>query len=172
MLERSLQGTSQSIGPGQVDGGSTMLIIQFYKSVGEYGYLSNLFPCNIELWGRVFPSAEHAYQYRKFKDRKIADWAMTAPAPRFIAILAHGLFPYDVTENWTTLKIDVMREVLFQKFRQNPELFTKLKVETEGKELQEASKSDKFWGIGKKGDGQNMLGKLLMELRDRGFNNA
>jgi predicted NAD-dependent protein-ADP-ribosyltransferase YbiA (DUF1768 family) len=30
----------------------------------------------------------------------------------------------------------------------------------------EASKTDAFWGLGKKGNGKNMLGVLLMELRD------
>jgi hypothetical protein len=32
--------------------------------------------------------------------------------------------------------------------------------------LIETSSIDAFWGIGKKGIGKNMLGKLLMEVRD------
>lgn len=50
------------------------------------------------------------------------------------------------------------------KFDQHPELKGKLMATGEA-EIIEDSKTDAFWGIGKKGTGKNMLGKMLMELR-------
>ncbi len=58
-----------------------------------------------------------------------------------------------------------MKEVLNKKF-QNPELKEKL-LSTGTAILIEDSKTDNFWGIGKKGEGKNMLGKLLMEIREQ-----
>ena len=40
-------------------------------------------------------------------------------------------------------------------------------METGDAKLFEDSKSDAFWGTGKKGNGMNMLGLLLMEERER-----
>lgn len=58
-----------------------------------------------------------------------------------------------------------MRFILREKFRQNPILMNILKS-TGDKYLYEASPYDDYWGTGKHGTGKNMLGQLLMELRD------
>ena len=50
------------------------------------------------------------------------------------------------------------------KFEQHPDLARNL-VATGDARLVEESNMDAFWGIGKKGIGQNMLGVLLMEVR-------
>jgi len=39
-------------------------------------------------------------------------------------------------------------------------------MDTADAALIETSNMDAFWGTGKKGIGKNMLGKLLMEVRD------
>jgi N-glycosidase YbiA len=38
---------------------------------------------------------------------------------------------------------------------------------THPRQLIEESNTDAFWGLGKKGNGRNMLGVLLMETRER-----
>jgi ribA/ribD-fused uncharacterized protein len=148
--------------------GKIMLIetttIFFYRAAGESGYLSNLFPAEIEFEGKKFATAEHAYQYGKFADKTIADWVMTAPKPHLVAILAHGLFSWDVAKGWAAKKVDRMKAVVSAKFAQHPELQTKL-LETHQANLVENSNMDPFWGLGKKGTGKNMLGKILMEVR-------
>ena len=67
--------------------------------------------------------------------------------------------------DWEEIKVEVMRWALKKKFTQNPRLRDAL-VKTGNAELIEDAPWDKFWGDGGNGDGQNMLGKLLMELRE------
>lgn len=140
-------------------------VIRFYRSTGEYGFLSNLYPCPVEYEGETFPTSEHAYQRGKFTHKRHWDWVSKAPEPRFVCIVAHNLFPYDVVPGWTHLKVSRMSGVLRAKFSQNQNLKEKL-LATHPKILIEASKTDNFWGIGKKGNGKNMLGKILMEIRE------
>jgi ribA/ribD-fused uncharacterized protein len=139
--------------------------IYFYKSTGQYGFLSNLYKSELEFEGETFPTSEHAYQRGKFNNQKHWDWVSQAPEPRFVCIVAHNLFPYDVVPRWSQLKLSRMRAVVRAKFMQNEDLREKL-LATYPATLIENSKTDTFWGIGKNGKGKNMLGKLLMEVRE------
>lgn len=142
----------------------TTFFIKFYKATGEFGYLSNLFKRTIEFEGRLFETAEHAYQHGKFSNVKTREWAMKAPYPHLLAILAHGLFAWDITTDWSKIKVRRMHDVVLAKFTQHADLKSKL-LETGDKVLIENSKTDSFWGVGKKGNGTNMLGKILMNVR-------
>ena len=138
-------------------------IIKFYRASGKYGFLSNLYKHPIIMNGIEYKTSEHAYQSFKFKDPEVRNWAIQCPKPHIIACLAHNLLVWDIVENWTRIKVDRMYEVLKIKFY-DPELKQKL-IDTRDSILFENSKSDSFWGGGKKGTGKNMLGKLLMKVR-------
>ena len=138
--------------------------IKFYSSSGEHGFLSNLFRAPVEFEGRKFRSSEEAYQFGKPKDPAVAEWLVSAPKQHLCAIAAHSLLAFDMREDWNSIKVDRMRRVIEAKFTQNPEL-KELLLKTGNAVLVEESKTDAFWGIGKKGNGKNMLGTLLMELR-------
>lgn len=140
--------------------------IRFYKANNkDYGFLSNLFKRTLIFEGREFNTSEHAYQYGKFAKKEVAEWAMQAPAPHLLAILAHGLFRWDVVPNWNNIKNDRMKQVLREKFTQHEDLKEKL-LNTKNSILIEESKTDAYWGCGKNGKGKNMLGILLMEVRE------
>ncbi len=144
--------------------------IRFYRATGDFGFLSNLYPAPITIednpWsGRTFPDSERAYQFMKPKDIRVAEWLVNAPYSDVCATSAHALLTFRVRPNWNQIKVGVMRKVLWEKFKQHKELYNKLQ-ETKGLGLIEASNGDHFWGIGKNGLGKNMLGELLMELRD------
>lgn len=139
--------------------------IRFYRSNGKHGFLSNLFVHKMTFEGMEFASAEHAYQYGKSNKAVIRDYIRSAPYPRLAAIVGHGLFLYDVVPNWHAAKVERMRKVLEAKFS-DPVLKQKL-IETGDDPLIEDSKTDAFWGLGKKGIGLNMLGNLLMERRKK-----
>lgn len=140
--------------------------IRFYRSDGKFGFLSNLYPCRVLFEQRIFRNSEEAYQFGKPKDLKVAEWIVAAPVPSLTAIAAHSLplLGYQIKPDWKDIKLERMREVLFAKFTQNRKLAEKL-LATGDKVLIEASKTDAYWGIGRKGTGENMLGKLLMEVR-------
>ena len=143
-----------------------MGIVKFYKSSWDYGFLSNLFKAPVSFEGKKFRSSEEAYQYGKPVEKEVAEWIVSAPHQRQVAQAAHSLLPYDIVPDWNKIKVERMRRVVEAKFAQNKELKQKL-LDTGDNILLEDSPTDKFWGIGAKGDGENVLGKLLMELREK-----
>lgn len=142
--------------------------IRFYRSNEKpYGIFSNLFKCPIEFEGRLYPTAEHAYQAGKAQKTKVREWILAAPSPSLAAMAAHGLYTWDIVPHWNEIKFDRMRRVLLAKFTQHPQLRAIL-LSTGEKRLVEAGTTNnavnRLWGeVG--GVGQNMLGKMLMELR-------
>lgn len=156
--------------------------IRFYRACGRFRFLSNLHRLQVPLWlpdefdkgGELFwkavyfETSEAAYQYGKPLKQEVANWIVSAPYPRNCAIAAHSLPWYDVRPKWNEIKVDRMRRVLRLKFDRNERrpLWEAL-LDTGDAVLIEDSKTDAFWGIGKKGNGKNMLGRLLMELRDQ-----
>lgn len=130
--------------------------------VAEYRWLSNFFPCRVEWEGRVYGSAEAAYQSGKYPaaERDV----FTTLDPDTAKKLSRTQ-PYD-TAAWEARKERTMREVVTAKFAQNPELAKKLAA-TGDRLLEETNWwGDKIWGVFQ-GEGQNQLGKLLMDVRAR-----
>lgn len=67
-------------------------------------------------------------------------------------------------DDWEEVKIQIMYEVVYAKFSQNPEL-KKLLLETGDRYLEEGNTwKDTFWGT-VKGEGKNCLGQILMLVR-------
>ena len=143
--------------------------IRFYRaSEKPYGALSNLYRRTLVFEGQVFPTSEHAYQAGKARKPEVREWLMAAPTPALLAMAAHGLYYWDITPGWSSSKFDRMRAVLRAKFGQNPDL-AELLVSTGDARLVESASVDnkvnRLWGE-VKGVGQNMLGIILMEIRE------
>jgi len=88
-------------------------IIKFYRTTGDYGFLSNLYKKSIIFEGREFPTSEHAYQFGKFKDEITREWAMNAPKPHLLSILSHGLFSWEEIAN----NLDMDKPITFEVYR-------------------------------------------------------
>lgn len=98
-----------------------LLEIKFYRSNEKpYGVFSNLYPSPLQFEGKLYPTAEHAYQAGKARKPEVRDWILSAPSPALAAMAAHGLYTWDVTPNWAEIKFDRMRRVLRAKFEQHP----------------------------------------------------
>ena len=70
--------------------------------------------------------------------------------------------------DWKSINIAVMRHALELKFASNQEKITRLMKDTDDLPIVEISKRDAFWGANPSGEllvGENILGRLLMELR-------
>ena len=143
--------------------------IRFYRANDpEVGFFSNLYRRAMEFEGATYPTAEHAYQAGKARKKEVRDWLMAAPSPALLAMAAHGLYYWDVTPGWSTAKFGRMRAVLLAKFSQHDDLRCAL-LHTGQARLVESATVDnsvnRLWGE-VNGVGQNMLGTLLMEVRD------
>ena len=144
--------------------------IRFYRaSEKPYGAFSNLFRRTIEFEGESYPTSEHAYQAGKARKPEVKKWLMAAPSPALLAMAAHGLYYWDVSPGWSQKKFDRMRGVLRAKFTQHADL-QELLLATGSVRLVETATVDnevnRLWGE-VNGEGRNMLGELLMELRER-----
>lgn len=130
---------------------------------GEYRFLSNFWYVDVELDGVVYPTLEHAYQAAKTDDPKKRDIILHKPTPGSAKREARW---FTRTPGWEQIKVDVMLSLLRKKFS-NPKMKERL-LATGDKILQEGNDwGDNFWGIEKRtGKGKNMLGKLIMTVRD------
>jgi len=149
--------------------------IRFYRANEKpYGVFSNLYRRDIEFEGTVYKTAEHAYQAGKPRKAAVREWLMAAPSAALLAMAAHGLYYWDVTPGWSIKKFDRMRRVLRAKFTQHADL-RELLLSTGDARLIESATTDnpvnRLWGE-VNGVGKNMLGTMLMELRDELAENA
>ena len=143
--------------------------IRFYRANEKpYGAFSNLHRRPVVFEGREYPTAEHAYQAGKARKDAVREWVLSAPSPSLVAMAAHGLYPWDIASDWSKVKFDRMRDVLRAKFRQHEDL-RELLLSTRDARLVESATVDnpvnRTWGE-VNGKGKNMLGVLLMEVRE------
>lgn len=144
--------------------------IRFYRANEKpYGAFSNLYKREVLFEGIVYPTSEHAYQAGKALKVEVKEWILAAPTPALAAMAAHGLYTWDVVPNWASIKFDRMRGVLRAKFEQHADLAALL-VSTGSARLVESANVDnavnRTWGE-VNGKGKNMLGVMLMELREQ-----
>lgn len=135
--------------------------ISFYSRKEEYGWLSNFERCKQIVDGIVYKTNEHYYQSQKAKEPNVFFWITSAPSPYLAMIAGRGLRPYEMVSDWENKKVNIMLKGLRAKFSQNKELKQKL-LNTGDSILHEDSPTDMFWGR----KGKDMLGKLLMHVRD------
>ena len=129
---------------------------------GEYAFLSNMYEAPIILGGVNYTCAEAAFQAVKLKDKpqRTQFQNISGPAAKALGRRVH------LREDWNEIRVDVMRWIIHEKFKQNPSLLKKL-LSTNNIELIEGNTwNDRFWGVCN-GSGQNWLGKILMEERSK-----
>lgn len=131
----------------------------------DFRFLSNFWPTPVKLSGDVYPTVEHAYQAAKTLDpeerKRIRE--IGAPGRARTAGKSVALRPA-----WDDIRLNVMRDLVWQKFSEYPDLRTKL-LATGDADLAEGNTwDDVFWGTdAETGKGENNLGKILMETRTR-----
>jgi len=128
---------------------------------GKYFFLSNFYEYPILYDGVFYKSSEHAYQAQKTFDADEIEAIKGAKTPGKSKRLAKEA---TIREDWESVKIDVMRDVLWAKFS-NPDLCKELLATGSAYLIEGNDWEDHFWGICD-GKGKNILGKLLMEIRD------
>lgn len=140
--------------------------VRFYEH--DFYVLSNFsaFTLNWRNWR--FDTSEAAYHYEKF----IGGGARADVIARCILCASSAHEAFKIAEynkalrrpDWDDVKVGIMRDILRAKAAQHEYVRRKL-LATGDRELVEDSWRDDFWGWGPNRDGQNMLGKLWMEVR-------
>jgi len=144
---------------------------------GEYRFLSNFYDCLVDVKGRLFASSEHAYQAAKTLDPVWQNDIRLARSPLAAKKLGRQA---PLRPDWNDVKIDVMRFVLAQKFKERSALADKLVLTFPHDLVEGNDHGDDFWGcvlVNRTtpwdGDeevpcwsGDNWLGRLLMERRE------
>lgn len=129
---------------------------------GEYRFLSNFYPCQVTLDNETYPSVEHAYQAAKTLDMEERTVLRTTGPANIVKKLGRRV---TVRSDWESVKIEIMSDLVWQKFSNNTELKNKL-LDTGNCELVEGNWwNDTFWGVCN-GSGHNYLGQILMAVRN------
>ena len=132
---------------------------------GIFRWLSNFYPlengvCLDEIY---YPSVENVFQACKWPHDQREQFTTCSPGQ---AKRLGKLAPNFDQKKWTKKKYELMFELNWQKYHNNPILRSKL-ILTEGFHLEERNNwSDRFWGTDVNGIGENNLGIILMTIRD------
>jgi len=141
------------------------MAIKFYRTNEKYGCFSNFYKHGFELDGKWWPSSEHYFQAQKFYGTEAEETIRTIDSAFGAAQLGRSL-QLPLRRDWENVKDDVMRKAVYAKFSQNAEL-KRILLDTGDELLIENTTNDYYWGCGTNGNGKNMLGLILMEVRDR-----
>lgn len=129
-------------------------------------FLSNFYLKNITYRGHVYKSAEHLFQVEQCAEESDKEKIRNVMTPKLAKI--RGRFVKKIV-NWEQEKTEIMEKILRLKFRNSK--LKKLLQGTDNARLVELNyMHDTFWGVctcsTHKRTGMNMLGIILMKIRD------
>ena len=144
--------------------------VVFCKTREEFGGLSNMaakFPLRVN--GIVIRTSEALYQACRFPHMPDVQRLIIAQKSPMTAKMKSKSHYSQTREDWDAVRVRIMRWCLRAKLACNWESFRSLLLATGDRPIVELSKKDDFWGAKVRGDdmlvGANVLGRLLMELR-------
>ena len=162
-------------------------IIYFYghHKSKKYGLFSQFFPCHFEKDHQSYSCAEQwmmAGKARTFQDNKTLQSILNEHNPAEIKQFGRTVGKPAAAQafngqQWDAVKYNIVLEGNRLKFQQNERLMKTL-LSTGQAILVEAAGNDRVWGIGisveeakngKKWNGENLLGKCLMAVRQEMF---
>ena len=146
--------------------GANMKKIDSFRN--EYFFLSNFYEAPVFYDGIEFRNNEAAFQAQKVAPTQ-GEKPFIDPRREFV-----GLNPSEakklgrrvrLRKDWESVKVGIMKEIVRAKFEQNKDLAEKL-IQTGNAILEEGNGwGDRTWGT-VNGQGKNLLGKILMEVRE------
>lgn len=130
----------------------------FFK---DHRFLSNFHECKIIYSGLVYLNTEAAYQSAKTNSAVMRQMFTTM---RAVDARRAGQ-KLELRSDWHAIRKPVMERITLIKFMSHPELKDAL-LATGDKYLEETNYwQDKFWGRDIEHNGENNLGKILIEVR-------
>jgi ribA/ribD-fused uncharacterized protein len=130
---------------------------------GQFRFLSNFYLSPVHISPYTFPSAEHAFQAMKTLDPAACERIQAVKTPAEAKRLGRLVTKRPDWDAW--YRVYAMHTVLSEKFTPSTSLADQL-LDTGDAILQEGNNwGDTYWGVCN-GKGQNMLGVLLMCVRE------
>jgi N-glycosidase YbiA len=139
--------------------------IYFYSTREEYGCFSNFSSHGFELDGLYWYTSEHYFQAQKFIGTPHVEQIRLVKTPKDAAKMGRERIR-PLRTDWEQVKDDIMRKAVLCKFRTHADI-SKVLLSTGDEEIVENSPIDWYWGCGKDGTGKNILGIILMEIREK-----
>jgi ribA/ribD-fused uncharacterized protein len=134
------------------------------RSFPSYRFLSNFYEAVIkDKDGIEYLSTEHYYHCQKAVDENDFIKVMVSSTPK--AAKENGK-TIAIRKDWDSVKDNIMLTALRLKFTQHQDLKIKLLATGDDELIEWAPWGDTYWGVNKKYEGQNKLGKMLMQVRE------
>jgi hypothetical protein len=135
-----------------------------------YIYFSPYTAHALEINGVIFPTLEHAYQCKRYIDKKIIEEIRNAPSPVKAWEISSRYKQVQIPEFKTEeFKLKVMKELMVLKAKQHEDV-RKALIDSGDleivKHIVSGPPGDGFWDDGEDGKGLNHIGKMWMEIRD------
>ena len=149
--------------------------IYFNSRTPYFDIFSNFYDEPLKIEGEIWKTGEHFYQAAKFaknglqEDANIYRLIVEAETPGTAKRLADEYFSEEnkLRTHQALQTFVAMSQMLTVKFA--PGTFARKRLmQTGDLELIHLSGSDFFWGQNRKGEGKNLLGKALMQMRNSG----
>ena len=138
--------------------------ILFYRAEDDYGCFSNFSRHGITLDGKYWPTTEHYFQAQKFVGTEHETIVHAAKAPGEAARLGRDR-NRPLRSDWEGVKDGIMRKAVRAKVAQHADVREELLGTGDAKLIEDTS-GDYYWGRGTRGTGKNMLGIILVEVRE------
>jgi len=134
----------------------------------DLAFLSNFYAASIEWEGKIWPTVEHAFQASKTVQTANKEAIRKALFPGVAKKMGKRLI---LRGDWEEVKLNIMRDLVRLKFTQHLDLRDKLLATEDLKLIEGNYWHDNFWGNCYCDNcsnivGENMLGSILMELRE------
>ncbi len=148
-------------------------VISFRKTGEAFGGLSNMAPgFPIWIFERRVRTAEALYQACRYPHLPHVQRMILNEASPMTAKMRSKPYREESRADWERVRVPIMKWCLRVKLIYNWQRFSELLLATGEKAIVEDSRKDQFWGAKPDiGDntltGQNVLGRLLMELREQ-----
>ncbi|MCX5689066.1 MAG: NADAR family protein [Planctomycetota bacterium] len=131
--------------------------------VGDHAFLSNFHRDSFsDESGRTYPTLEHAYQAAKATNQFDRERILMASTPLKAKQLGASI---TTAPDWHERRVAVMDHFLRRKFAPGTQMAAKLLATADAHLAEGNNWGDTFWGT-VNGEGQNVLGVLLMRIRD------
>jgi len=139
------------------------MTIHFYSVREKYGCFSNFSLHGFELHNIWWTTSEHYFQAQKFAGTPHVEEIRQAKTPKEAANMGRSR-DRPLRGDWEQVKDGIMRQAVLRKFETHADIGEVL-LSTGDELIVENAPGDYYWGCGADGSGKNMLGLVLIEVR-------